>query len=76
MFFYRFLEEATARERLHELIGNAQSVLDELAAHNTEVKEKAHLFQHATLLFGLDYYKLVINWCQGLLQDMDKEAEQ
>lgn len=73
MFFYRFLEEEAARERIHELMGKAQSVIDELTAANPEIKEKVYLFQHATLLFGLDYYKLVIDWCQRLLLEMDKE---
>ncbi|MDF2926147.1 MAG: PadR family transcriptional regulator [Paenibacillaceae bacterium] len=69
VFFYRFLSPEERKERLEKLISEAQAVLGELAAQEEDVACKADLYQHSALAFGLQYYRLVIDWCRRLLQE-------
>jgi Predicted transcriptional regulators len=70
VFFYGFLPKETVRGKLEAFIKEVEQVLNGLKEHEGEVKEKADFFQFSTLLFGLDYYKFVINWSTGLLKEL------
>ena len=72
VFFFGFLPKEKAIDSLHKFIKGVEQVHLRLAEHEKEVKLHADTYQWSTLVFGMDYYRLIINWSKDLLQEIDK----
>ncbi len=72
VFFYGFLPKDKAVHNLHKFIERVEQVHNRLAEHEKQVKIHADTYQYSTLVFGMDYYTLIINWSKSLLQELEK----
>ena len=74
VFFFGFLPKEKAIHSLHKFIEGVEQVHTRLAEYDSQVKLHADTYQYSTLVFGMDYYKLIINWSKDLLQELEKQS--
>lgn len=72
VFFFGFLPKEKAIDKLKEFIKEVEKVFNTLKKHENQVKEKYDIYQFSTLIFGINYYKYVIDWSNNLLSDLEK----
>jgi len=70
IFFYRFLPVEKVEELLVDFIERYTLLITEIEDVERKVKDYADNFHMSTLYFGKSHYKLVINWCEKLLEDI------
>jgi DNA-binding PadR family transcriptional regulator len=68
VFFYKHLPPARSVFRLKEYQKSLHEEIAMLEELDTIIPPKADYFKRSTLLFGLEYYRYVIGWCDRLLQ--------
>ncbi|MHA6534185.1 PadR family transcriptional regulator [Paenibacillus sp. BAC0078] len=71
VFFLGFLPKEKAIEKLQALIAEVEKVFNSLRKHENQIKESYDVYQFSTLVFGINYYKYVIEWGNKLLSDLE-----
>ncbi|MGZ7444985.1 PadR family transcriptional regulator [Paenibacillus sp. TH7-28] len=71
VFFLGFLPKDKAIEKLRAFIEEVEKVYLSLKKHENQVKEVYDTYQFSTLVFGINYYKYVIDWSNNLLSDLE-----
>lgn len=72
IFFFKALTSDEACNLISGLIDSIQETLEGLDRIESLVKDQADYFKMATLYFGKDHYRFVIEWCQKFLQEIPK----
>jgi DNA-binding PadR family transcriptional regulator len=72
IFFLGFLPTKKAIEEIQVFIKEVESVLEKLTESQSKIKEKADMYQFSTLLYGIQYYQSIIDWCNNLLKELSK----
>lgn len=72
VFFLGFLPKDKAISKLKAFMAEVEAVSGALKEAEAEIKEIADTYQFSTLVFGIDYYQLIINWCGSLLNHLEK----
>jgi DNA-binding PadR family transcriptional regulator len=71
IFFYGFLPKETALFNLNQFILKVSEVMDNLKKQGGDVDCKADGYMFSTLRFGIDYYSLIISWCEDLIKKIE-----
>ena len=74
VFFFGFLPKEKAVNSLNKFIEEVEQVHKRLTEYENQVKLHADTYQLSTLVFGMDYYRLIINWSKDLLQQLEKQS--
>lgn len=76
IFFYDQLPKETAISNLKNLIKQVEPVLKYLENHKCDIEAKydtnRYFFQFSTIDYGIGYYRFVIDWCNDLLNRLEK----
>lgn len=72
VFFLGLLPKEKALEILQGFIKKVDLVLHELKESQPKIKAKTDMFQYSTLLYGINYYKFIIDWSNDLLRELTK----
>ncbi len=67
VFFFKHLSPARSAFRLREYRESLEEEIAKLEELDTLIPPAADYFKRSTLLFGLEYYRYVIGWCDRLL---------
>lgn len=68
IFFYGMLPKEKAQSLISEYVTEMEKLYKALCALEKTAKPHADFYQMSTLLFGKDYYKLVVVWYKRLLK--------
>ena len=68
IFFFDYLPEEKVMELMRQFTGYVQNELDHLAEVEERIAPYAGGYQSATLLFGQEYYRFVLDWCGRFLR--------
>ncbi|HBF36581.1 MAG TPA: PadR family transcriptional regulator [Firmicutes bacterium] len=72
VFFLGFLPKEKAIETLQAFIKEVEPVLHELIESQPKIKLKTDIYQYSTLLYGINYYRFIIDWSHDLLKELTK----
>lgn len=79
IFFYEFLPKDKAIERIKDLIEEVKTVLNKLTAEKDEAEKKFDVYnfyyRYSTMLYGIDFYKFLITWCNDLVENLEKNPK-
>ncbi len=75
VFFLGSLPKEQAKQMLEDFSGKVEPVLQRLRESQLKIQEKTDIFRYSTLLYGIDYYQFIINWCSELLRELTKHEE-
>jgi DNA-binding PadR family transcriptional regulator len=75
VFFLGFLPKEKALEILQGFTKEVELVLDELKVSQPKIEANTDMFQYSTLLYGLDYYRFIIDWTNDLVGELNKSRE-
>ncbi|AIQ13004.1 PadR family transcriptional regulator [Paenibacillus durus] len=71
VFFFGFLPKEKAISNLKAFIEEVEEVHNSLKILENQIKETSDVYQFSTLIFGINYYKYVIDWSHNLLGDLE-----
>lgn len=78
VFFYEFLPRQTAIDNLKDLMLQVTRVAQGLTEQKGEMERRYDVHQfpyrYATLLYGVEYYDLVLRWCDDLIDDLKSDS--
>ena len=76
IFFYDQLPKEIAIVNLKDLIKQVEPILQYLENHKSNIEAKndtnQHFFQFSTIGYGIGYYRFVIDWCNNLINILEK----
>lgn len=77
IFFYKYLPKETAISNLRTFLKEVEPFLNQLSQEKADV-EKTYcvdqfVYQYSTMVYGVSYYKLLIDWCNDLLKQIEEE---
>jgi DNA-binding PadR family transcriptional regulator len=79
IFFYRYLSKEKAIMNLKAFIKEVEPFLERLSEQKTELEKMYPIdqfkYENATMIYGIHYYQFVIEWCNGLLKQVEGERE-
>ncbi|MCC0645562.1 PadR family transcriptional regulator [Clostridioides sp. ZZV13-5731] len=74
IFFYEYLPKEIIETNLKMLIAEVELLLNKLDTQKTEVEQNCcidqYTYMYFTMIYGVDYYSFVINWCNDLLKKL------
>ncbi|HGM3507224.1 TPA: helix-turn-helix transcriptional regulator [Clostridioides difficile] len=74
IFFYKYLPKEIIETNLKILITEVELLLNKLSKQKIDVEEnhcvEQYEYMYATMIYGIDYYNFVINWCKDLLKNL------
>lgn len=76
VFFYKYLPLEKAEALLIDFRERCALLISELEEVETKVKGHVDIFHLSTLNYGQSHYVLVLNWCDGLLEEIRNKSRQ
>lgn len=73
VFFFKHIEKEKAQTNIKRIINAAKEELSSLGKLEPCIKGKSDEYKFSTLTFGVEYYKLIINWYERFLERQGKE---
>ncbi|HAT4843164.1 TPA: PadR family transcriptional regulator, partial [Clostridioides difficile] len=74
IFFYKYLPKEIIETNLKMLITEVELLLNKLSKQKNDAEENhcvdQYTYMYATMIYGVDYYNFVINWCKDLLKNL------
>jgi DNA-binding PadR family transcriptional regulator len=71
-YFYQYLPKETAILNLKTFITEVESLLNQLSKEKSDVEKKCDAnqftFLYSTMVYGVNYYQFIIDWCNELLK--------
>ncbi len=76
-YFYQYLPKERAILNLKTFMTEVESLLNQLSKEKSDV-EKAYdvnqyIFRYSTMVYGVNYYQFIIDWCNELLKQSKAE---
>lgn len=75
VFFLGFLPQEKAVQALQCLIKKVEPVLGKLTESQSKIKAKTDIYQYSTLLYGIHYYRFIIEWIHGLIEELSMKEK-
>ncbi|QHI71707.1 PadR family transcriptional regulator [Aminipila terrae] len=76
-YFYQYLPKERAILNLKTFIIEVESLLNQLSKEKSDVEESYNVnqytFLYSTMVYGVNYYQFIINWCNDLLKQIEGE---
>jgi Predicted transcriptional regulators len=77
IFFYEMLPKEKATKHIKALIKEVEPVLKDLKGQTEEVNKNfdvsQYYYRYSTMIYGIEYYQFVINWCKNLIGNMERK---
>lgn len=76
-YFYQYLPKERAILNLKTFITEVELLLNQLSKEKTEVEKvnnvNQYTFIYSSMVYGVNYYQFIINWCNDLLKQIEGE---
>lgn len=72
IFFLGFLSKEKAIQQLRGFIAKVELALERLTESRPKIQEKADMFQFPIFVYGISYYRFIIDWSNDLLRELNK----
>ncbi|MER0284248.1 PadR family transcriptional regulator [Clostridioides difficile] len=74
IFFYKYLPKEIIETNLKLFIAEVESLSDKLNKQKIDAEKnhciEQYAYMYSTMVYGVDYYNFVINWCKDLLKNL------
>lgn len=79
IFFYEFLPKEKAIANLKALVEVIEPIVKKLISQKKEAAEKYDIYKfyyrYSTLIYGIDYYRFVMNWCNDMITKLETDPK-